>query len=247
MSAPIALLAAVSGYLLGSVPFALLVVRLFGEGESLRSTELLIPGSEETLRTDAVSATAVRLRLGSRYGCLTSLLDMAKAAAITLAFKLGYPGMPYFLISSGMAVVGHVWPVFHRFRGGRGQSPAIGGLFVLDWTAPLIAYPAAQFLGLVTRSRAYVGRFAPMLIAAAWLFLRFREIPYVFWGLGVFGVRVLAMRAEVRQYARLRRAGHLRTLGDELRFLGLGSELSRKLDRLRGLALKLKQRRRRES
>jgi glycerol-3-phosphate acyltransferase PlsY len=238
------ILAAAAGYLAGSIPFALLVVRLFGRGEPLRKIELTAPGAEGgALRSSAVSATAVRLQLGARYGCLTGILDMAKAAAVTLVFKLAFPGETHFLIASGMAVVGHIWPIFHRFRGGRGQSSAIGGLFVVDWPAPLIAYPLSLILGLAARARGYVDRFAPMVIAAGWLYFRFEDLSFVYYALGICLVRNIAMRYEIKQYVQLRKAGALRTLSDELKFLGLDTATSRAMAGLRQLWTSLKRRR----
>ena len=235
MSVLPALLAALCGYVAGSIPFAIVVMRVFGKGQTLGETGLPVPGTDRALRSDAVSATAVRLQLGARYGCLTSVLDMAKAAAVTLAFKLAYPHDLYFLIASGLAVVGHVWPVFHAFRGGRGQSPAIGGLFVVDWPTPLIVYPLAQLLGFGTRLRVFVGRFAPMLLAGAWLYLRFQSLAFVYYGLGLFMVRVFAMRDEIRQVARIRRDGHLRSLSDEAALMGYGEMVSHLAARIRRL------------
>jgi glycerol-3-phosphate acyltransferase PlsY len=236
----LALIAAVSGYLVGSIPFALVIVHWFGHGEALRPTELPIPDSTDVLRSDAVSATAVRLQLGTRYGCLTSILDMAKAAAVTLLFKLLYPYAPYFLIASGLAVVGHIWPLYNRFRGGRGQSPIIGSLLVVDWPVAFIGYLLAQGLGLLTRSRAFLGRFGPMLIAAAWLYYRFSSLPHVLYALGLFAVRIFAMRHELSQYARFRREGKLQTLAEEAKFIHLGEGILQGIERLRELPKKFK-------
>lgn len=239
----IALLAAVSGYLVGAIPFAVLVVRVFGRGKKLQETALPVRGTKHVLRSDAVSATAVRIQLGARYGCLTSILDMAKAAIVTLAFRLAYPDAPYFLIASGFAVVGHIWPIFYGFRGGRGQSPVIGSLFVVDWPAPLIVYPLAQVLGLVTHSRAYAGRFAPMLIAGAWLYVRFHDLSFVYYGLGLFVVRMVGMRNEIEQYARIRRTGGLQTLADEAALMGYGEILQGVALRIRRLFSGMRRRR----
>ena len=220
MSFWIGIAAAVAGYLAGSIPFAAIIFRLFGNGDRLQPLALEVPGTSEVLRSETVSATSVRLQLGTRYGCLTSLLDMAKAAAVTLAFRLAYPHKHYFLVAAGLAVVGHVWPIFYRFRGGRGQSPAIGGMFVVDWAAPLIAYPIAQLLGFATQSRAFVGRFSPMLIAAIWLYFRTGDSAFVLYALGVLAIRLLAMRGEVSQIMRLQKAGYLSTLQEEAELLG---------------------------
>jgi len=228
----VAVISALSGYAVGSIPFALLVVRLFGGGRTVRSTELSVPGTGKVLRSDAVSATAVRLQMGAPFGCLTSLLDMSKAAAVTLTFKYLDPEAAYYLIAAGFAVVGHVWPVFHRFRGGRGQSPIIGSLFVIDWPAAFIAYPCAQVLGLVTRSTAWVGRFSPPLIVAGWLYFRFRNLSFVYFALGLFLVRLLAMRREMAQYAAIRKSGGLRTLSEQLELLRFSPRVIRAIDRI---------------
>jgi len=227
VSISLALVAALTGYLVGSIPFALVITRWFGKGASLHLAELSVPGIDQLLRSSSVSATAVRLQLGARYGCLTSILDMAKAAAVTLAFKLALPEQPVFLVAAGFATVGHVWPIFHRFRGGRGQSPIIGSMFVLDWPTPLIAYALAQILGLGFRSRAFVGRFAPPLLAAGWLFYRFRSLPHVLLCIGWFMIRIIAMRDEIRQYNQLRKQGALSSFSEEIEMLHLGDRVDR--------------------
>jgi glycerol-3-phosphate acyltransferase PlsY len=214
-------LAAVCGYLAGSIPFPRIVARLVGRGAPLRKIELPIPGRDEVFVSDAVSATAVRLQYGAGYGCLTSLLDMLKAAGVTLAFKLLFPGQVLFLVAAGMAVVGHIWPVFSRFRGGRGQSPIIGSLFVVDWVSPFVVFPAAQILGLVTGTRVYTGRFGPELLLAGWLWIRFASLPHVLFAVGLFAVRLVAMRREIQQFHRLRVHGRLVSTSDEMKFLGL--------------------------
>jgi glycerol-3-phosphate acyltransferase PlsY len=228
-----AILAALSGYLIGAIPFSLVIVRLFGHGAQLAPPNLRVPGSDALLRSGAVSATAVRLQLGAHYGCLTSILDMGKASAVTLAFKLSFPQQPYFLIASGFSVVGHIWPVFNRFRGGRGQSPIIGSLFVIDWPVALVVYPAAQILGLLTRSRAFVGRFGTMPMAAGWFAYRFGSLSHVLYAVGLCAVRLLAMRHEIAQYVQLRREGRLRTLAEELEFLHMGDGVPKVLCTIR--------------
>jgi glycerol-3-phosphate acyltransferase PlsY len=156
---------------------------------------------------------------------------MAKAAAVTLTFKLVWPEQPYFLIAAGFATIGHVWPIFNRFRGGRGQSPIIGNLFVIDWPTPLIAYPLAQLLGLSLRWRAYVGRFVPPLLAAGWLFFRFRSVPHVLLCVGLFTIRVIAMRDEIRQYKTLKATGALSSFSQEVEMLHLGDRVDRATER----------------
>ena len=220
MSWPLALLAAACGYIAGSIPFARIIARWVDPGRPLETIRMAVPGGGELI-SDAVSATTIRLQYGARYGCLTSLLDMAKAAGVTAAFFYAFPGQHLHLIAAGMATVGHIWPAFGRFRGGRGQSPIIGSLWVIDPLSPWVVYPAAQLLGLLTRMRPYVGRFGPEAFLIPWFWFRFRSLPHMLFALGLLIVRLAAMRSEIAQFRRLRREGKLRSLSDELAFLGL--------------------------
>ena len=112
MNLLIALLAMAIGYLLGSISFARLVTRLFVPEQDISKIEIEVPDSVERFESDAISATSVRLHLGPKYGCLTSILDILKATIPALAFKLWQPEAPYYLFAAGMAAVGHNWPIY---------------------------------------------------------------------------------------------------------------------------------------
>ncbi len=84
-------LVALLGYLIGSISFARIVVRLFSSDRSIQKIQLNVPGTQTAYQSDAVSASAVNTQLGPRYGCLTSLLDMAKVGLPTLILKLYFP------------------------------------------------------------------------------------------------------------------------------------------------------------
>jgi len=96
---------------------------------SLRSPQSPVgfPGSDIVFESDSVSASAVRFQLGARYGCLTAILDMLKVAIPTLIVRLWQPDEAYYLVLAGAGVAGHAWPVYFRFKGGRGESPILGG------------------------------------------------------------------------------------------------------------------------
>jgi len=82
--------------------------------------------------------------LGSKAFALTFILDLAKGALAVLIARLWAPApwaVPGALV---LVVVGHVWPVQLRFQGGRGISPAVGGLLALS--LPLTALTALPLL-----------------------------------------------------------------------------------------------------
>ncbi|HEX8261590.1 MAG TPA: glycerol-3-phosphate 1-O-acyltransferase PlsY, partial [Allosphingosinicella sp.] len=144
MQAIVAPLAALLlGYALGSIPFGILLTRLGGAGD-LRQVGSGNIGATNVLRTGRKGLAAATL-----------LLDMAKgAAALVLADRL-LPGTVQ-LAAIG-AMVGHLWPVWLRFAGGKGVATYFGvvlGFALVDglgWPAPA-AY-AAAWLGVLLATR----------------------------------------------------------------------------------------------
>ena len=117
-------LALVLGYALGSIPFGLLLTRLFGAGD-LRSIGSGNIGATNVLRTG---------RKGLAAGTL--LLDMAKGAAAVLIAEMIAPGTG--TIAGCAAFLGHVYPVWLRFRGGKGVATLMGVVVALHWPAGLV-------------------------------------------------------------------------------------------------------------
>src|SRR5438046_1268126 len=103
-----------SAYLIGSVPFALLLARRW------RVSDLRLVGSGN------LGAANVMRASGVTAGVLVALLDMAKgAASVWLAARLS-PGPAIPAAAGVAAIVGHIYPVWLRFRGGKGVATACG-------------------------------------------------------------------------------------------------------------------------
>ncbi len=154
----------VSGYFIGAFSFARLIGRIIAPGEDLSYTELDIAGSDKKFRTDTVSATSISARKGALPGCTTGFLDMAKVGLPMLAIGHWYSTDPVYMLAYAVAaIIGHNYPVYYRFAGGRGLTPMIGSLLVIQ---PL-SIPVPMFLGSV------VGLFIlrdPMAAYTLWLF-----------------------------------------------------------------------------
>ena len=120
-----ALLAAILGYVLGSIPFGLLLTRLAGYGDIRQ------------VGSGNIGATNV-LRTGSKgLAALTLLLDLGKgAAAVIIAHGWGSQAA---LVAAGCVILGHMFPVWLGFRGGKGVATALGVLIPLAWPVALIA------------------------------------------------------------------------------------------------------------
>ena len=128
------------GYVLGSVPFGVLLTRAAGAGD-LRSIGSGNIGATNVLRTGCKGLAA-----------LTLLLDALKGAAAILVVRFVFPGEPQLdpLAAFG-ALIGHLYPVWLRFRGGKGVATFLGILAALHWPIALAA--AAVWLAMLALSR----------------------------------------------------------------------------------------------
>lgn len=124
--------ACLGAYLLGSVPFAVIVSRLMGLADP-RSFGSGNPGATNVLRSGSKSAAALTLLLDAAKGWLPVAL-------------VGWWGLRYGLGAGAQTLVGlcafagHVWPVFLRFKGGKGVATALGVLLgISPWLGLLVA------------------------------------------------------------------------------------------------------------
>ncbi len=120
------LAAAVIGYLLGSIPFGLILTRIAGRGDI------------RAIGSGSIGATNV-LRTGSKpLAALTLAFDVAKGAGAAL---IGCAWSEEAALAGGAAVViGHSFPVWLGFRGGKGVATALGVLLALAWPVALLAF-----------------------------------------------------------------------------------------------------------
>ena len=111
------------GYLLGSIPFGLLLTRLAGYGDIRRIGSGNI-GATNVLRTGSKGAAA-----------LTLLLDLAKgSAAVVIGQEWGEDAA---LVAAGCAIIGHMFPIWLGFHGGKGVATALGVVIALAWPVAL--------------------------------------------------------------------------------------------------------------
>lgn len=130
-------------YLLGSVPFGILVTHLFDKNVNLRET-----GSGN------IGATNVARAAGKTAGILTLALDAGKGVfPMALAYML--IGEDYFWLSlvGGAAFLGHVFPIYLRFKGGKGVATALGVILSLS---PVTTFLLAVLFGLIVYFTRYV-------------------------------------------------------------------------------------------
>jgi len=152
------LLAVVLGYLLGAVPFGLLLTHAAGLGDVRK------------IGSGNIGATNV-LRTGHKgLAALTLLLDALKGtAAVLIGHWIGAQGGVAILASllAGLAAfLGHVFPVWLGFRGGKGVATYIGVLFGIDWHAGLAFCAVWLLVALLTRYSSLSALIAALVVPA---------------------------------------------------------------------------------
>jgi glycerol-3-phosphate acyltransferase PlsY len=187
---PFLLIAALS-YLLGSIPFGYLLVRIF-RGQDVRRSGSGNIGATNVSRTSPV------------LGILTLLLDALKGtAAVVLSYRLaermiaGAPPHELLAAAGLFATVGHIFPVWLKFRGGKGVATGLGAFIVLAPRAALVA--VAVFVAVVLVSR-YVSLGSIVAVAAfpvsAWLLHEYGDRPLA---LGLMSLTSLLIIARHRE------------------------------------------------
>lgn len=195
---PPALIIAIA-YLSGSIPFGYVIVR------AMRGTDIRETGSGGT------GATNVSRRAGKGAGILTLVLDALKGAVAVVIAKWaldssanGLPAIGWGVAAAAIAVIiGHMFPVWLKFKGGKGVATGVGVFLILS---PLsIAAAAAIFLLIVWRTRyvslgSIVAAVAiPILVLLQQTFIRpiYPLAPTLVAAIAVAALIVLAHRANI--------------------------------------------------
>lgn len=118
-------IAAAGGYLLGSIPFGLLLTRLAGRGDVRKIGSGNI-GATNVLRTGSKGLAAATLLLDGAKGALACLLASSYGQGVEL-------------VAGFSAILGHNYPVWLWFRGGKGVSTSLGVWLALAWPVGLLA------------------------------------------------------------------------------------------------------------
>ncbi len=154
------LMAVLGGYLLGTIPFGLILTRLAGKGD-IRDMGSGNIGATNVLRTSSKGLAA-----------LTLLLDGGKGALAVLVFALW--GRDAALAAAVGSLSGHIFPLWLKFKGGKGVATAMGTLLALNWLVGLLACATWIVVGFLFR---YSSLAALAATAAAPLYALWRDDP----------------------------------------------------------------------
>jgi glycerol-3-phosphate acyltransferase PlsY len=175
-----------AAYLLGSLSFATILVRLF-RGVDVREQGSGNAGATNVLRT-----------AGKPLAAATMLLDLAKGTAAVLLMRLATYDPRWAAAAAVAAIVGHVFPIYFGFRGGKGVATAIGGFLALSPAA--VGIVVIVFLVVVFLTR-YVSLGSVTAACVLPLSLRLLSAPdaYVVAGALTAGVILFSHRGNIRR------------------------------------------------
>ncbi len=186
--------AALVAYLLGSIPFGLILTRLAGYGDV------------RNIGSGNIGATNV-LRTGNRPLALaTLLLDGGKgAAAVLLAGWFGGPAMVVF--AGGGVMLGHVFPVWLKFKGGKGVATALGTLLAISWPVGLLACLTWLAVGFALRYSSLAALAAMVAAPACAYLLSAYPVAGAYWSdpQRALLTAVIALLVVLRHYQNIRR------------------------------------------
>jgi len=115
------------GYAFGCIQSAYLI------SKSVKKIDIREHGSGNA------GASNVTTTLGLKYGVLVGLIDVLKGLAAVLVVKALFPGDINLAYLAGiMAVLGHIFPFYQKFRGGKGVATLVGMMFGIDWKLGII-------------------------------------------------------------------------------------------------------------
>ncbi len=151
MTAGLFIAVVVIGYLFGSIPFGVLISRLFARRDVRQ------------VGSGKIGMTNVMRAAGKKAAAISLLLDMGKAAAAVLVAGAIFSSNAAIASDSAgwnqaaqalaaiAAISGHSWSVFLRFKGGRGVATFIGGLLAIYWPAAIVGGGLMLIVGFSTR------------------------------------------------------------------------------------------------
>jgi glycerol-3-phosphate acyltransferase PlsY len=199
------ILIGLASYLLGSISFGRIVARIVDPDIDIENVEMEISGAKEGYRLQSIGGNTVSMKLGARGGCTVGLLDILKVFIPTLAIRLLYPDQSYHLLAALAGFAGHCWPIYYRFKGGRGISAFYGGLLAIDPIGALVVAFLAQLIGMLILKELLFVYAGGVVILLPWMLLTKSNWAYWVYAILINVLFITAMIPEIRQIITLRK------------------------------------------
>ena len=186
---PVTILTIIIGYLLGSIPFGLLLTRAAGLGD-IRQIGSGNIGATNVLRTGHKGLAALTLLLDGAKGSLAVLMGCWLAGAFSV--PAGIAGT----VAGAAAFLGHIFPIWLNFKGGKGVATYIGVLLGVYWPAGLLFIAFWLFTAYLSRYSSLSALLASIVAPLAMLVA---QVPGTLILLMMSGLLVYKHRANVER------------------------------------------------
>jgi glycerol-3-phosphate acyltransferase PlsY len=181
------LVSALIGYLFGCIQSAYLIGKLAGK------LDIRDHGSGNA------GASNITSTLGLKYGVIVGLVDILKGFFAVLVVSLIYPNdlsMTY--LAGLMAVVGHIFPFFMKFRGGKGVATLAGMMFGIDWKLGVLFVLLVAIPALIT-DYIVAGSFSTFIALPIITYLLDLSVPLILFSLVLTGLCFYLHRANIQR------------------------------------------------
>jgi len=146
------LLWVVLGYLAGSLSGARIVGRFKLPNRTVEDMMVIVDGTGARAPATGVSPSTLYARSGPRAGLAAAAIDIIKCFVPTLLAVISSDSSALPVLVAAAALIGHVFPIYHGFKGGFGVSPILGALLAIDPWSLVVAISLFGLLGLVLGS-----------------------------------------------------------------------------------------------
>ena len=205
---PLIFIYIISGYLVGSVSFARVVARFVQPNANLDQARTVRSETNEVGTISGIGASTASIALGTKFGGLVALLDVLKAFIPILALQIIYPEQLYGLLFSIFVIIGHNYPVYYRFEGGRGLSPMLGSLLVIEPIGMIIALLASTLIGiLINQPHTSLALWFPLL--TLWSLFVDANIPIAIYSVILLVLFIVAEIPEIKLAQQYRKQGRM--------------------------------------
>jgi acyl phosphate:glycerol-3-phosphate acyltransferase len=182
----VAVVILIVAYLLGSIPFGYIFAKTFGK------TDIREHGSGN------IGATNVLRVMGWKLALPVFILDLLKGFSAVFLAKAVDSGSILPLIAGILVMIGHSFPLFLGFKGGKAAATAIGVLLALSGWVTLALFAAAILILALTRYVSLASMVGSLLVPLFFWLFGF-ELPYIIFGLAVAALVVFRHQANIRR------------------------------------------------
>lgn len=212
------ILSSIIGYFIGSISFSRILLKIKAPSKSLDDLQLKLDNSEDEVKVMmGAGANKASIILGTKWGIIIGILDMIKVIIPLIIFRYFlFPNEAYFLYVAAFGLIGHNWPIYYRFKGGRGHSVMLGSLIVIDWLAVVINVILGNLLGFALIGSLVFASYLWLWMMIPWFLLRYFNINFIIYAILVNIIAILSQIPEIKLYVKLRKEGKDREYKEKL-------------------------------